>query len=1234
MPSDNNLLHPEGQRPTIVAVVEECFNYAAWQNAVPLLRSVVVENLTDCDLSAVTVEMKVTPAFARSKSWKIDRIGAGRQVTLRDVDIEVDADYLDRLDEAVRGTLSFRLSKGDETLAETNAPLRILARDEWGGMGAMGELLPAFVTPNDPALAQLLKSASDALGRHGHSTALDGYQSGDPNRSYMLAAALWSAVAAKSLTYATPPSSFEQVGQKTRRVATVLSDGLATCLDTTLLMASGLEAMGLNPVLVMTEGHCFAGVWLIERTLKKLNEHDCSELRKAIAAKELIVFETTLVTHRPAAMFAEAMSVAEAALTESREHEYVAAVDVARARMSQVRPLASHEERAAAQEDSSETGLPALPVAPGYERPSAEDEAPKPQTAAGRIDRWQRKLLDLSLRNRLLNFRPTKQTVPIVCPDVSRLEDRLADGAKMRLVSLKDENTVGERDAILHQQRTQKDLDLEFAREALGREEVACPVDSRDLDVRLTALFRKVKNDLSEGGSNTLYLAVGFLRWKQNASDERTYRAPLLLVPVKLLRRSVSSPFYLAHHEDEVRFNATLLQLLKKDFGCDLTSMELDLPYDDSGVDVSKVLERMRRGVRDIPGFEVVEEVAIASFSFAKYLMWKDLVERVDQSERNRVVRHLVNEPDKAFSSEGAGPMPQPHEIDTRYKPSDIVHPLPADSSQLSAVMAASEGHDLVIVGPPGTGKSQTIANVIAQCLAVGKTVLFVAEKTAALDVVHRRLREHGLGDCCVELHSNKAERRRLLDQLEASWNRRAWPDDREWIDVSDRLRVRRDELNAYVAAIHAPHHNGWTAYRAMGLCVREHETLAPELTWPRTVIHDREAYESLKKSVAELTLTAGALPREAVMGRLEAPEWSMAWESDLLTLCGRLKEAAETLATGIARLASAFNLPLPDDITVAQLSALYRLSHELTRTELPPVPLILHKQIDALKAGLRSRRELLERRDHANTALTAALTSFAATLGSQANEGIPNQKRDCYYRLANELVKPSPPPVALIFHRAFDELPDRLAQRAALSKQRDESWEGVEARGFNPTLIKRLKLSNLETAWMKAVGAFWPLSLFRKSAVKKKLKSYMKAEGVADPDVDLPLLREHQDHLDALADNLIDLALPDDLQAAVEKDPASLTPLLEAACRLRDAIAATGNAPDSVGAATQNSLEPLIAAAKLLYPPGREVEQLKVALRENRAALGVTVHGGDGGQARSFETYREGNEEGAPSGV
>ena len=297
---------------------------------------------------------------------------------------------------------------------------------------------------------------------------LDGYQSGDPGRAYMLTAALWSAVAELGLTYANPPTSFEEVGQKTRRVGAMLSDGLATCLDSTLLFASAIEAVGLNPVIIMTQGHCFAGVWLVEKTLKRLIEPDCSEVRKALAARELITFETTLATHRPASPFADATTIAAAATRDAAEANFVAAVDIRRARMAQIRPLASHTTGSAADATAeTSTGPLPLPPLPDFGDLAAKVSEERPTTPAGRIDRWQRKLLDLSLRNRLLNFRPTKLTIPVLCPEISALEDKLAEGGKLRLLSLPDHNPHGERDAKLHEQRTRQDLDQEFARQAL-----------------------------------------------------------------------------------------------------------------------------------------------------------------------------------------------------------------------------------------------------------------------------------------------------------------------------------------------------------------------------------------------------------------------------------------------------------------------------------------------------------------------------------------------------------------------------------------------------------------------------------------------------------------------------------------------------------------------------------------------------------------------------------------------
>lgn len=945
----------------VAAEVARCINYASWQNSVPLLRSLEIRNGSSGALSDVRLELETSPSFTRKKSWIVQQVRAGESLAIRDRDIQLDPGYLNGLNEAERGLATFRLYQGDRLLAEDSREIRILARDEWGGMQSMGELLAAFVMPNDPALAPILKKAGDILAQHGHSSALDGYQSHDPNRAYLLTAAIWSAVAAESLTYANPPRSFERVGQKIRRPATLLADSLATCLDSTLLFAAAIEAVGLNSAIIMVDGHSFSGTWLVEKTFNRLIETDCGELRKAIAAKEFVTFETTLVTHRPPARFEDAIAASLEATRESKEPAFVAAIDVTRARMSQIRPLASHAP--VSSERGNETVSSHLPLSPASsfgDLPSEEIEE-KPSTPAGRIDRWQRKLLDLSLRNRLLNFKLNKQSVPILCPDASLLEDRLASGAKLRITSLPEQNPLGERDIELHRRQTTQDLDTEFARQSLQRDEISCPISSSDLQGRLTTLYRNVRNDLAEGGSNTLFLAIGFLKWRQNAEDQRVFRAPLLLVPVKLNRSSAVSPYYLLHHEDDVRFNATLIQLLKKDFGCDISMFEAELPTDASGVDVPKVLERMRKAVRDIPGFEVVDESALASFSFAKYLMWKDLVDRVDQLEKNRVVRHLIHNPDKPFGVNGSGGIPKPNQIDVKYEPKDIYHPLPGDSTQLAAVMAASEGHDFVLVGPPGTGKSQTIANIIAQCLATGRTVLFVAEKTAALDVVHRRLRAHGLGDCCVELHSNRAERRRFLEQLETSWLKNRRVEGNQWLEVNERLRIRRDELNAYVAAIHAKHANGWSVFEALGTASRCADLNCPKLDWPESVQHDVAAFQTLRKLVDDAALTFKQIDPNVRLSMVESVKWSIAWEAKLMTQCDRLREAAGKIGGSLTQFSRAIGLPETADGSFDKIAALSRLAKALLSVAGEDVRIIFHKQFAKLPTAVADLRVAIE---------------------------------------------------------------------------------------------------------------------------------------------------------------------------------------------------------------------------------------------------------------------------------
>ena len=183
-------------------------------------------------------------------------------------------------------------------------------------------------------------------------------------------------------------------------------------------------------------------------------------------------------------------------------------------------------------------------------------------------------------------------------------------------------------------------------------------------------------------------------------------------------------------------------------------------------------------------------------------------------------MKHLIDGAEEWYGDREGSTHVAPEEVDRRRLPRDLLTPLPADSSQLAAVLSASDGRDFVLVGPPGTGKSQTITNIIAQCLGEGKTVLFVAEKAAALDVVHRRLVATGLGDAVLELHSNKTDRKTVLAQLGRGWDRASGGSEEKWIEVTEELKLSRDRLNAYVEALHAKGAQGFSVFDAVASVV------------------------------------------------------------------------------------------------------------------------------------------------------------------------------------------------------------------------------------------------------------------------------------------------------------------------------------------------------------------------------------------------------------------------------
>ena len=380
-----------------------------------------------------------------------------------------------------------------------------------------------------------------------------------------------------------------------------------------------------------------------------------------------------------------------------------------------------------------------------------------------------------------------------------------------------------------------------------------------ELSKRTVDIYRKAQTSLQEGGANTLYLALGFLLWKRDDKADRRFRAPLILLPVSLERQSVRSGIRMVTHDDEPRFNTTLLEMLRRDFHIDIQGLDGELPGDESGIDVNGIWNRVRTEFRDIPGFEVVEDVVLGHFSFAKYLMWKDLVDRPNALKENAVVRHLIDTPHDPFPSKIG--FVDPSRLDQEYKPADLLTPLSADSSQMAAIATAHQGKDFIIIGPPGTGKSQTIANMITHFLGQGKTVLFVSEKTAALEVVYRRLNEIGLGDYCLRLHSNKASKADVLHQLRNAWDRPALESPANWRTQAENLRTLRVRLNQLVDRLHRKRRNGLSAHYALGVKVRDYNTATRvALAWPRADEHDEAALQKIRETVETLSVQAKAV--------------------------------------------------------------------------------------------------------------------------------------------------------------------------------------------------------------------------------------------------------------------------------------------------------------------------------------------------------------------------------------
>ena len=356
------------------------------------------------------------------------------------------------------------------------------------------------------------------------------------------------------------------------------------------------------------------------------------------------------------------------------------------------------------------------------------------------VQNWQKSLLDLSLRNPLIN-RTSRHAVELRVPPtlIGEFEDLVNDKEYITLAAGRY-RPAGLSDDGLEQEQTR-------AESLLKERTVEVELTATERVQRLQALATSARTAVEETGANNLYLAIGTLHWD---SDGSRLHSPLILIPVNLER--IGDDFRLILDETGVSTpNYSFLDRFARDTGIELT--ELRSPkLDEHGIDLQATLDGVRDRLRRAGWGDVVTPtVHLGLFRFSTYRMWKDLEDHWPTIAANPLVAHLMSGGRQDFV-DPVGPADRDLDIDEATQNL----PLAADSTQARIVADAVAGRSLVVEGPPGTGKSQTVSNLIFRALATGRTIMFVAEKKSALDVVARRLREEaGIGALLLNLHDN-----------------------------------------------------------------------------------------------------------------------------------------------------------------------------------------------------------------------------------------------------------------------------------------------------------------------------------------------------------------------------------------------------------------------------------------------------------------------------------------------
>ena len=764
---------------------------------VPVIKNLAIGNDSDAAVTDLKVHIRSEPHFSVPKTINVKRIGPNERIKIKNADVHLADEFLDSVSERTEGKLMISVEMNGKTVADTERGITVLPKDEWFGIG-LPELTGAFITPNDPGVLRIAANAAKLLETWTGNATPDRYVSGDRNNVRRDASAIYAALQSFNIR-STPSKDIAKDGCRVTSAKDIIDGSSGSSFDLVLLFASCAMSVGLNTAIIFTKRRAIAGVWTDKTVAHDKTETNASDVMNTVRIGALMLLDCDGITTNKRTDIETSEAHAKKILLN--DGDFLLAMDSALIRGADPSSVFDKKQTFGAED------IEALNIK-GNELTKMES--------------WERRLLDLTPENELIKLRMNDTLLPIMTSNLNVLKDALGTGGVFTMLGKPpewDAQKMNEQPFELSRHVGRHEVLIE---QELKYGQLRAPYSEREVRKRLGDIHRTARAE--EGNCKcVLFVVMGLLKWFD--SDGEPVYSPLVLMPAETNRRYIDDTIEIRAKDDESLINKTLLEKLRHEHDIILS---LDpLPTDRTGIDLDRIFESVSDAVRSKDGWDVIEGAFMGIFRPGRYEMWKYIRNRSDKLFSNKLTKSII-EGKLAW---------EPQSIDDIELYKRPIFAFNSNNVQLTGVKAAADGRTFVVQSSPSTGRTQMIANMIANCIYRNKTVLLVSERDASLRGIKKRLDDINIGLFCLYLTTANADKKRVLDNFRAVLDSAAVRQEANYRSAAENMERMISELNEPLRAMKRVRNCGLNIYE---IVVRYNEldrTGARDIEIPSDVI-------------------------------------------------------------------------------------------------------------------------------------------------------------------------------------------------------------------------------------------------------------------------------------------------------------------------------------------------------------------------------------------------------------